>query len=106
MKRIVLIGFAVLVLAAGTGYAMMGSGMMGGGQSGRMGGGQRGPAFGGDMLQKEMMIDVMQMMKDALAIQKDMLRGMIDTEKEQNIIKLSSMMRDLDRMSAALGANQ
>ena len=123
MKRIVLIGFAILVLAAGTGFAMMGGGqggMMGGGQGGMMGGGQggmtgggqggmtgggqRGPIIGGGMVPKEIMMDVMQMMKGMMAIQQDMIQGMIDTEKEQNMIKLSGMIRDLDRMTAALDA--
>ena len=109
MKTSVLIGVAVLVLAAGTGFAMMGGGqggMMGGGQGGIVGGGQRGPIAEGGIVPKEIMIDVMQMMKGAMAIQKDMIQGMIDTEKEQNMIKLSGMMRDLDRMMAAVSAAQ
>ena len=79
-------------------------GTMGGGQRGMTGNYQRGPTFEGGMLQKEIMIDVMLVMKEAMAIQKVMIQGMIDTEKEPNIIKLSGMMRDLDRMTAALDA--
>lgn len=101
MKRIVLIGFAILVLAAATGY-----GMMGGGQGGMMGGGQRGPIVGNGMVPKEIMIDVMQMMKGVMAIQQDIMQGMSDTEKDRSIIRLSVMMMDLDRMMAAINAAQ
>lgn len=108
MKRIVfIIGFTILVLASGTGCAMMGAGMMGGGLGGTLGGAQRGPIVVGDaVMPREIMMDIMQMMKGMMAIQKDLIKGMIDTEKEQNLIKLSGMMRDLDGMMASINAAQ